>query len=300
MTAKLTQTISEVRTGAMALTSASTQVSATSQGLAQGTSEQAASVEETTASLQQMNATIGLNAENSRHLADIATDAAKGAGDSAQSVNRTVEAMKDIADKISIVDEIAYQTNLLALNAAIEAARAGDHGKGFAVVATEVRKLAERSQAAAKEIGALASTSVKLAEHSGRLLSELVPNVQKAAEIIREVSSASAEQSQGVNQVNRAMTQVDEVTQRTASAAEELSSTAEELSAQAEALQELMSVFKVADDLLYQTPAPARPKARHVVAAPHRPRRALKAAPSQAANGGAVASHDADHEYRAF
>ncbi len=297
MTAKLTQTISEVRTGALALTSASSQVSATSQGLAQGTSEQAASVEETTASLQQMNATIGQNAENSRHLADIAVNAAKGAGDSAHSVNRTVEAMKDIADKIGIVDEIAYQTNLLALNAAIEAARAGDHGKGFAVVATEVRKLAERSQAAAKEIGALASTSVKLAEHSGRLLSELVPNVQKAAEIIREVSSASAEQSQGVNQVNRAMTQVDEVTQRTASAAEELSSTAEELAAQAESLHELMSVFKVADDLLYQAPASAKPKTRHV-ATPHRPRRALKPT-SPSPRGGAAVSTD-DHEYRAF
>jgi|CXWL01.1.fsa_nt_gi methyl-accepting chemotaxis protein len=297
MTAKLTQTITEVRTGAMALTSASTQVSATSQGLAQGTSEQAASVEETTASLQQMNATIGQNAENSRHLAIIATDAAKGAGDSALSVTRTVEAMREIADKIGIVDEIAYQTNLLALNAAIEAARAGDHGKGFAVVATEVRKLAERSQTAAKEIGALATTSVKLAEHSGKLLGELVPNVQKAAQIIGEVSAASSEQSQGVNQVNRAMTQVDEVTQRTASAAEELSSTAEELAAQAEALQELMSIFRVSEDLV---PAQTPSRKTRTLAVPHKSRRPIKPVvhPSRAAVASAEAATDA--EFGAF
>ncbi len=294
MTEKLTQTITEVRTGAVALTSASSQVSATSQGLAQGTSEQAASVEETTASLQQMNATIGQNAENSKHLAEIATSAARGAGDSAQSVNRTVEAMREIADKIGIVDEIAYQTNLLALNAAIEAARAGDHGKGFAVVATEVRKLAERSQTAAKEIGALASTSVKLAEHSGRLLGELVPNVKKAAEIIGEVSSASSEQSQGVNQVNRAMTQVDEVTQRTASAAEELSSTAEELAAQAESLQQLMAIFRIGEDLALVA-APSAKKSR--LAHPHHPRRQPKATP---APRGAVLHEANDAEYRAF
>jgi methyl-accepting chemotaxis protein len=245
MTAKLTQTISEVRNGAASLSAASAQVSATSQSLAQGTSEQAASVEETTASLEQMNASIGQNAENSRHLAQIATDGARGASESAQSVARTVDAMKEIAEKISIVDEIAYQTNLLALNAAIEAARAGEHGRGFAVVASEVRKLAERSQASAKEIGTLAGSSVKVAERSGQLLGELVPNVQKAADIIQEVSAASTEQSQGVGQVNRAMSQVDQVTQRNASAAEELSSTAEELAAQAESLQQLMAFFRV-------------------------------------------------------
>jgi methyl-accepting chemotaxis protein len=258
MTTKLTQTITEVRNGATSLISASAQVSATSHTLALGTSEQAASVEETTSSLEQMSASIGQNADNGRHLAQIATEAARGAGESAQAVARTVEAMKEIAQKISIIDEITYQTNLLALNAAIEAARAGEHGKGFAVVAAEVRRLAERSLASAKEIGALATSSVKVAEHSGQLLNELVPSVEKASDIVQEVSAASSEQAQGVNQVNRAMSQVDQVTQRNASAAEELSSTAEELAAQAETLQQLMGFFRLPGSLLHQGAGPVR------------------------------------------
>jgi methyl-accepting chemotaxis protein len=245
MVSRLTKTMTEVQSGVMSLTAASSQVAATSQGLAQGTSEQAASVEETTASLEQMSASIGQNADNSRHLAVIATDGARRASESAEAVARTVAAMNEIAEKISIVDEIAYQTNLLALNAAIEAARAGEHGRGFAVVASEVRKLAERSQSSAKEIGSLASASVKVAELSGTLLGELVPSVRKAADIIQEVSSASTEQAQGVSQVNQAVSQMDQVTQRNASAAEELSSTAEELEAQAASLQEVVSFFRL-------------------------------------------------------
>jgi methyl-accepting chemotaxis protein len=159
--------------------------------------------------------------------------------------------MKFITEKVNIVDEIAYQTNLLALNAAIEAARAGEHGKGFAVVATEVRRLAERSQVAAREIKALAADSVKVAERSGKLLTDLVPAIQKTAELVQEVAAASREQSSGVNQINKAMGQVDQVTQRNASSAEELTSTAEELSSQAGALQQLMGFFKVeANDAL--------------------------------------------------
>ena len=159
-------------------------------------------------------------------------------------MKQTVEAMKSITERIEIINEIAYQTNLLALNAAIEAARAGEHGKGFAVVATEVRKLAERSQTAAKEISALATNSVGVAERSGKLLEELVPSIKKTADLVQEVSSASREQSSGVSQINKAMSQVDLVTQRNAASAEELSSTAEELASQAEALLQLMDFFK--------------------------------------------------------
>ncbi|WP_242392317.1 methyl-accepting chemotaxis protein [Anaeromyxobacter oryzisoli] len=275
MAEKLARIIGEVRGGAEALTGASQQVSATAQSLSQGTGEQAASVEETTSSLEEMSASIARNAEGSRQTERMATDGARSAEESGRAVTETVGAMKTIAERIGIVEEIAYQTNLLALNAAIEAARAGEHGRGFAVVATEVRKLAERAQKAAKEIGGLASSSVKVAERSGALLSGLVPTIQKTAELVQEVAAASQEQSTGVSQVTKAMGVVDQVTQRNASAAEELSSTAEELSAQAEALQQLMSFFQVERAavgpraLHAPVHAPASAPAAHVPALPH-------------------------------
>jgi methyl-accepting chemotaxis protein len=245
MVERLTQVIADVPGGPPALASAAGQVSATSQALSQGTGEQAASVEETTSSLEEMSASITQNAENSRQTEQMAIVGARNAEESGKSVGETVAAMKAIAERISIIEEIAYQTNLLALNAAIEAARAGEHGKGFAVVATEVRKLAERSQKAAGEIGGLASGSVKVAERSGQLLLELVPAIKKTADLVHEVAAASQEQSSGVAQINRAMSQVDQVTQGNASAAEELASTAEEMSSQAESLQQLVAFFRV-------------------------------------------------------
>lgn len=248
MTTKLSTVIREVREGSSAVASAASQVSASSQSLSQGTSEQAASVEETSASLEQMNASITQNAENSRRVEQVAEKGARSAEESGGAVEETVEAMKQIAAKISVIEDIAYQTNLLALNAAIEAARAGDQGRGFAVVAVEVRKLAERSQLAAKEISDLASKSVEVAERSGRLLAELVPAIRQTAELVQEVAAASGEQSSGVTQINRAMAQVDTVTQRNASSAEELSSTAEELAAQSQQLQHLMTYFRIAED----------------------------------------------------
>ncbi|MEF8756556.1 MAG: methyl-accepting chemotaxis protein [Accumulibacter sp.] len=245
--AKFIETIGEVRSAADNLSNASGQVSATAQSLSQSSSEQAASVEETTASMEQMSASIVQNTENARVTDGMASSAAKQAVEGGDAVARTVEAMKSIAEKIGIIDDIAYQTNLLALNAAIEAARAGEHGKGFAVVAAEVRKLAERSQVAAQEIGNVAKDSVKLAERAGSLLTEIVPSIKKTSDLVQEIASASQEQSSGVGQINGAMGQLNQATQQNASASEELAATAEEMGSQAEQLQQLMTFFQLAD-----------------------------------------------------
>ena len=245
MTGKLNEMIGEVRMGAGSVSTAATQVASSASIVSQGTSEQAAAVEQVTSSMEQMSASITQNAENSRKMEQMARKGAQDAGQSGQAVQESVSAMKSIAEKIAVIEEIAYQTNMLALNAAIEAARAGEHGRGFAVVAGEVRNLAERCRTAAQEIGGLAAANVQVAERSGGLLTELVPAIQKTADLVQEVAATSREQAAGVSQINGAISQVGLVTQRNAAGAEQLSSTAEELASQAEALQDMISFFRV-------------------------------------------------------
>lgn len=248
MSQTLSQIMGEVRSSADALASASEEVNATAQSLAKGASVQAASVEETSASMEEMSASIMQNNENASVTDGMAQKAAADAATGGTAVASTVEAMQKIADRISVIDDIAYQTNLLALNAAIEAGRAGEHGRGFAVVASEVRKLAERSQIAAQEIGSLASETVSKADNAGKLLQEMVPSIRKTADLVQEISAASSEQTAGVNQINAAIGQVSQTMQQNAAAAEELSSTSEELSSQALRLQESISYFVLSQE----------------------------------------------------
>ena len=247
MSNTLSQVLGEVRSSADALASASEEVNATAQSLAKGASVQAASVEETSASMEQMSASIMQNNENASITDGMAQKAATDAATGGSAVASTVEAMQKIADRIGVIDDIAYQTNLLALNAAIEAGRAGEHGRGFAVVASEVRKLAERSQVAAQEIGSLAGETVSKADNAGKLLQEMVPSIRKTADLVQEIAAASTEQTAGVNQINSAIGQVSQTMQQNAAAAEELSSTSEELSSQALRLQEAVSYFTLSN-----------------------------------------------------
>ncbi|MBF0429156.1 MAG: methyl-accepting chemotaxis protein [Magnetococcales bacterium] len=216
------------------------------QTVSQGATEQAAAVQETSSAMEQMTANIQQNTENAQATEQMARKAAQDADESGSAVQQAVGAMREIAAKISIIDEIARQTNLLALNAAIEAARAGEHGKGFAVVAAEVRKLAERSQVAAGEIGQLSSTTLHISEKAGQLLTSLVPNIMKTAQLVQEIATGSQEQAEGSGQVNQAIQQLDQVIQKNAGMAEEMSASADDLSQQAERLQEAISFFKVA------------------------------------------------------
>jgi methyl-accepting chemotaxis protein len=241
----LTEVIAQVRTVVANVSSGSQAVSVSSTQMSQGATEQAAAAEEAASSIEQMTANIRQNADNAIQTEKIAIQAAKDAGAGGKSVAETIVAMRQIADKIRIIDEIARQTNLLALNAAIEAARAGEHGKGFAVVAAEVRKLAERSQKAAGEINELSINSVAVAEQAGQMLSSMVPNIQRTAELVQEIAAASREQDAGVEQISKSIQQLDTVIQQNASASEEMASTAEELSGQAGQLAEMIALFVV-------------------------------------------------------
>ena len=265
MSKQLADIIGDVRSSADALSSASEEVNATAQSLAKGASVQAASVEETSASMEEMSASISQNSENAKITDGMAQKAARDAATGGDAVMGTVEAMQKIAERISVIDDIAYQTNLLALNAAIEAGRAGEHGRGFAVVASEVRKLAERSQIAAQEIGTLALDTVKRAEFAGIMLKDMVPAIRKTADLVKEIAAASSEQNAGVSQINGAIGQVSQTLQQNAAASEELSSTSEEMSVQAIRLQESMTYFTLDNHSAKKPIRPVSKKYHHQI-----------------------------------
>lgn len=264
MVERLRDVISDALASANNVSAGAQEMSATAEQLSQGATEQASSTEEASASMEEMAATIKQSADNASQTEKIARQSASDAIASGEAVNNAVEAMQTIAQKIMVVQEIARQTDLLALNAAVEAARAGEHGRGFAVVASEVRKLAERSQAAAAEISTLSDTTVKTAQSAGDMLSKLVPDIQRTAELVEEISAGSREQNAGASQINTAIQQLDKVTQQNTSAAEEMSATSEELATQAEQLQSAINYFRIDD------------KARKAMAAPKRSTKSVK------------------------
>ncbi len=243
MVAKLKEVVIDVQAAAENVAAGGQELSATAQHMSQGATEQAASAEEVSSSMEQMASNIRQNTDNAMQTEKIAVKSSSDAKEGGKAVTETVAAMKQIATKISIIEEIARQTNLLALNAAIEAARAGEHGKGFAVVASEVRKLAERSQSAAGEISQLSTSSVAIAEQAGDMLNKMLPDIQRTAELVQEITASSKEQDSGAEQVNRAIQQLDQVIQQNAASAEEMASTTEELSSQAEQLKGTIAFF---------------------------------------------------------
>ena len=281
MVERLLDIVTQVKTASENVSIGGAELTDASQTLSQGATEQAASIEEVSSSIEEMVSNITQNAENSNKTEGLASRAAEDARRGGEAVSQAVDAMKNIAEKIVIIEEIARQTNLLALNAAIEAARAGEHGKGFAVVAAEVRKLAERSGVAASEISEISSRSVEVAEEAGEMLDKLVPDITQTAELVQEISVATNEQHSGAGQINKAMQELDKVIQSNAAMSEEVASSAEELSAQSTQLQGTMSFFKTAAGHGSASGAMAESRARTVKRKP---------VPALAARQGAASS----------
>jgi methyl-accepting chemotaxis protein len=281
VSASLASTINEIRGIAGEVSAASQSISSASVQISKGATSQAAAAEEASASMEEMSSNIKQNADNAQQTDKIANQSAKDARESGKSVLEAVSAIKEIANKISIIEEIARQTNLLALNAAIEAARAGEHGKGFAVVAAEVRKLAERSQKAAGEINQMSNATLTVSETSGQMLEKLVPDIQRTAELVQEISAASREQDTGGEQINKALQQLEKVIQQNASASEELAATTEELTGQADQLVNALAFFRTGDE---SHASAYRPGAAKTVERASEPARAAKGSGHAALN----------------
>jgi methyl-accepting chemotaxis protein len=271
MIERLRGVVGDATAAAESVSAGSQELSANSEQVSQGATEQAASAEQASASMEEMAANIKQNADNAAQTEKIARQSSKDAEASGVAVDRAVGAMRTIAEKIGIVQEIARQTDLLALNAAVEAARAGEHGKGFAVVASEVRKLAERSQTAAAEISSVSSDTVQAASEAGEMLTKLVPDIRRTAELVSEISAACREQDIGASQINEAIQQLDKVTQQNAGASEQISTTSEELAAQAEELQTSIAYFRIEDRTIGRAVAPSATQRRPAPASRSKP-----------------------------